>query len=70
MDGAQTQQTPETAKTIILNQNKTRQRSRWAASTDAHPPAAVEVTPSPEKRVECAHTTGRPYPAAARAPVS
>ena len=35
-----------------------------------HRPAAVEASPSPEKRGECAHTASRPSSAAARAPVS
>ena len=45
---------------------KNKANGRGGAQALMHHLVAVERTPSPERRMKCAHTTSRPYPAAAR----
>ena len=57
-EGFQTQQTPEAPK---LRSKTKKGNSRGGAPALTHHPAAVETTSSPEKGVECAHTTSQPF---------
>ena len=66
-DGAQTQDTGD--KNLKIK-NQIEPTVEVEHQHLMHRPAVVEAAPSPEKRGECAHTAGRPYSAAARAPVS
>lgn len=57
----QTKQTREHQNQSIIKQNNVNGRG-GATALMMHHRAAVEASPSPNRRGECAHTTSQPYP--------